>query len=133
MDKPWKVIWAFIGVFVAGSLFGGLLALRFDLTRHWMAAKHAVGPADAPVNPSLMQRFAKRLKLTPEQKEQLRPVMERAGEDFRRIALLDRLDLAALGGAPSAPRPGERLQGRGGSGRPRTARASGHGLGPGRR
>lgn len=28
MDKPWKVVFAFIGVFVAGAVFGGLLALR---------------------------------------------------------------------------------------------------------
>ena len=30
MEKPWKVIAAFGGVFVAGSVFGGLLALRFS-------------------------------------------------------------------------------------------------------
>lgn len=30
MEKPWKVIVAFVGVFIAGSIFGGLLALRFD-------------------------------------------------------------------------------------------------------
>lgn len=28
MEKPWKVIVAFVGVFIAGSVFGGLLALR---------------------------------------------------------------------------------------------------------
>ena len=30
MESPWKVIAAFVGVFVAGSVFGGLLALRFS-------------------------------------------------------------------------------------------------------
>jgi hypothetical protein len=30
MEKPWKVIAAFGGVFIAGSIFGGLLALRFS-------------------------------------------------------------------------------------------------------
>lgn len=30
MDKPWKVLFAFLGVFVAGAVFGGLLALRVD-------------------------------------------------------------------------------------------------------
>lgn len=32
MEKPWKVIAAFVGVFIAGSIFGGLLALRLS---HW--------------------------------------------------------------------------------------------------
>ena len=30
MEKPWKVILAFVGVFIAGSVFGGLLALRLS-------------------------------------------------------------------------------------------------------
>ena len=30
MEKPWKVIMAFVGVFMAGSVFGGLLALRLN-------------------------------------------------------------------------------------------------------
>lgn len=30
MEQPWKVIVAFVGVFIAGSIFGGLLALRLD-------------------------------------------------------------------------------------------------------
>lgn len=33
MEKPWKVIAAFIGVFIAGSIFGGLLALRVSKVR----------------------------------------------------------------------------------------------------
>ncbi len=28
MDKPWKVISAFVGVFIAGAVFGGLFTLR---------------------------------------------------------------------------------------------------------
>ena len=32
MDKPWKVVFAFLGVFIAGAVFGGLLALRVDRT-----------------------------------------------------------------------------------------------------
>ncbi|MBI4626047.1 MAG: hypothetical protein HY736_22855 [Verrucomicrobia bacterium] len=28
MDKPWKVIFAFVGVFIAGAVFGGLFTLR---------------------------------------------------------------------------------------------------------
>lgn len=28
MDKPWKVIFAFVGVFIAGAVFGGFFTLR---------------------------------------------------------------------------------------------------------
>lgn len=28
MDKPWKVIFAFVGVFIAGAIFGGVFTLR---------------------------------------------------------------------------------------------------------
>jgi hypothetical protein len=30
MDKPWTVILSFVGVFVAGAVFGGLFTLRFE-------------------------------------------------------------------------------------------------------
>lgn len=33
MDKPWKVISAFVGVFVAGAVFGGLFTLRASSKR----------------------------------------------------------------------------------------------------
>lgn len=33
MDKPWKVIFAFLGVFMAGAVFGGLFTLRASAKR----------------------------------------------------------------------------------------------------
>eukprot|EP01035_Chromulina_nebulosa_P010912 gene10912-14621_t len=51
MEKPWKVIVAFVGVFIAGSVFGGLLALRFSQRERALTA-HLVQtppPAVAPV------------------------------------------------------------------------------------
>jgi hypothetical protein len=54
MEKPWKVVAAFVGVFIAGSIFGGLLALRLS---HWdlgsrMAEAPKVPPASASPAPS---------------------------------------------------------------------------------
>ena len=47
MDKPWKVISAFIGVFVAGAVFGGLFTLRASSKR--LAAEQAsLAAAKAP-------------------------------------------------------------------------------------
>lgn len=51
MEKPWKVIVAFVGVFVAGSVFGGLLALRLnqrDLAPRFPPAALTPRPVPAP-------------------------------------------------------------------------------------
>ena len=85
MDKPWKVIVAFVGVFLFGSVFGGLLALRFD--QRAAAPRRAAPPLQAqgaPL-PGILRHFADRLDLTAEQREKIRPMVERAEEDFRRI------------------------------------------------
>ncbi|MCX6955910.1 MAG: hypothetical protein NTV51_27520 [Verrucomicrobia bacterium] len=55
MEKPWKVIVAFIGVFIAGSVFGGLLALRIkqnDLALAPAPVAVTSPPATATVVPS---------------------------------------------------------------------------------
>lgn len=81
---PWKVIAAFIGVFVAGSIFGGFFALRMDRER---APKNRSEQQQTTgsLHLRLMRRFAEQLDLTAEQKETLAPVMKRAGEDIRRV------------------------------------------------
>jgi hypothetical protein len=58
MEKPWKVIVAFVGVFIAGSVFGGLLALRLnqrDLAPRFSPAAVTLrsGPAPAHGQPAL--------------------------------------------------------------------------------
>jgi hypothetical protein len=59
MEKPWKVIVAFVGVFIAGSVFGGLLALRLNKQRDLAprfsptAVTPRSGPAPAHGQPPL--------------------------------------------------------------------------------
>lgn len=59
MEKPWKVIVAFVGVFIAGSIFGGLLALRLNQQRDLAprfspaAVTPRSGPAPAHGQPPL--------------------------------------------------------------------------------
>lgn len=95
MDKPWKVLLAFIGVFIAGAVFGGLFTLRATGKRlaQPVAPKTAV-PAQvqsaapkAPANPgpAIMRQFTRKLKPTPEQREKIEPLITRAGEDLQRI------------------------------------------------
>lgn len=144
MERPWKVITAFVGVFVAGSVFGGLLTLRVVRQRevqtrmvqfvapgpetapvagNAVASTPAAGPATAsgttatPVAattpastpsvtpavvrpavaqiqalpasmigqaPGLMRRHIDKLDLTPEQKERVLLLINRAGKDLTR-------------------------------------------------
>lgn len=102
MDKPWKVVFAFVGVFIAGAVFGGFFALRIGgrvLQMDGLAIRGKAGsPQDRPqpqqrpliasVEPvraaQIMRRYAEQLELTPEQKERINPLIQRATEDLRR-------------------------------------------------
>lgn len=115
MEKPWKVIAAFLGVFVAGAVFGGLFSA--GVAKRPAAAnpppqqpthghvvpllpgEHKKGVANAPfpgpgpgpvprgnqITPELMRKFTRTLKLTPAQREKIQPILGRSGEDFQRL------------------------------------------------
>lgn len=113
MEKPWKVISAFIGVFIAGAIFGGFFTMRASSGRRMQAPPpppagdralvplppdnhvrpQVAGPqAPAPaatrpnaITPTLMRQFTQKLGLSAEQKTKVRPIVERAGEDLLRI------------------------------------------------
>lgn len=107
MQTPWKVILAFVGVFIAGAVFGGLLALRVgrEIIRNRPAViapslgrgdrpmgGEAGGPAlaNSPAGPQavqramLMRRLAGQLDLSPAQRERVGPVITRGLQDFWR-------------------------------------------------
>lgn len=113
MEKPWKVVLAFLSVFVAGAVFGGFFAVGFgsrwaahnehDTAADTTTTTATVAPPQQPAAPTkasewrplqrlpfawepkqLMRRYAERLELTPEQKERLQPVIKRAVDDYRR-------------------------------------------------
>ncbi|MDO8539363.1 MAG: hypothetical protein Q7S40_02900 [Opitutaceae bacterium] len=101
MDKPWKVVLAFVGVFIAGAIFGGAFTLR--ATGKHFAEQHPVkakaAPAavtsaqqKAPAAPqarvalALMRQFTQRLSLTSSQREKIRPLVSRAAEDLERLS-----------------------------------------------
>jgi hypothetical protein len=105
MDRPWKVVTAFIGVFIAGAVFGGLFTIgasarRMQLQRPVQplpaaegaqtkvagpAAPATVSPRTSPLTPQLMRQFTRELGLTAEQREKILPIVGRAGEDFQRL------------------------------------------------
>jgi hypothetical protein len=110
MDRPWKVIAAFIGVFMAGAVFGGLFTLGAsarrapvprpaqvlpapDMPRPKVAGPAAPVPVNnlpggarnSPLTPQLMRQFTRELALSSEQREKILPIVGRAGEDFQRL------------------------------------------------
>lgn len=111
MEKPWKVVLAFLAVFVAGAVFGGFFTIGFGSRWAALREQHDTGrdttaPAAASVEPTrgghrdfhplqrlpfrwdpkqLMRRYADRLELTPEQRQRLEPLVQRAVEDYRRV------------------------------------------------
>jgi hypothetical protein len=113
MNVPWKVLLAFVGVFIAGAVFGGVFTMGVSARRF---APRQMGPVDRPltqlppatqprpqvagpqlpnqpapprgnpITPQLMNQFTRRLpSLTGQQKETLRTILGRAGEDFHRL------------------------------------------------
>jgi hypothetical protein len=109
MDVPWKVIFAFVGVFIAGAIFGGVFTIGASARRgpngvrspqvperpapaETPSAKTptaAVTPPPAvrpnPITVQLMNQFTRRLSPTTEQRDEFRKILGRAGEDLQRL------------------------------------------------
>jgi hypothetical protein len=126
MEKPWKVVCAFVLVFMAGAIFGGVFTVGFSARRQSIGTKVSpparpatpavssgqpkgaptnppsqpgVTPATAkpnPITPTLMRQFTQRLKLTTEQRERIRPIVTRAGEDLVRLRQENLADTARV-------------------------------------
>lgn len=80
MDKTWKVILAFAGIFVAGLLVGGLVTLRVVKS---LAPPRLGSPEQ--FSPLLMKRISSKLELTPEQQEKIRPLIARAADELHQM------------------------------------------------
>ena len=80
MNKPWKVVLAFAGIFLAGIVVGGLVTLR--VVKHYAQQRL---PAPDQFGPQLMRRFATQLDLTPEQKEKIKPIVMQGADELRQL------------------------------------------------
>ena len=77
MNKTWKVVLAFTAVFLAGAIFGGLLALL---------ALRSAQPRGTPMMlPAVLRHMTDRLELTNEQKEKIRPLVDAAEDEIRQL------------------------------------------------
>ena len=83
MDKTWKVVLAFIGIFLAGAVAGGFASLRFVKVPPPQVLRQTVTEQQWVVGQ--MRRFVTELKLDDIQREQVKPALERAAADIRRL------------------------------------------------
>jgi hypothetical protein len=76
MNQPWKVVLAFVGVFVAGLICGGPLL-------NW--ARERLQENRPPFAERTMRRFEKEFELTDAQKERIAPILQRTQTDWRQF------------------------------------------------
>lgn len=80
--RHWKVILSLLAIFIAGTVTGSFLTVR---AIRMFANRNAMGPL-IPLSPKwqsvAMKNYERRLKLTPEQMDKLRPAFEQAGNEL---------------------------------------------------
>lgn len=84
MSRNTKIILAFLGIFIAGAVFGGFVSLRYVRQQFEKGRLRALAPMEQ-FSPQIMKRFSNRLDLTVEQKEKLRPIIQQADAELRRL------------------------------------------------
>src|SRR5688572_22149676 len=92
METPWKVLGAFVGVFIAGAIFGGFFTLRSAAPTLAQTPPPVVRPKNAaapvrsqPITVAMLQNLRQRLKLTDEQQAKITPLVARAESDLQRL------------------------------------------------
>jgi len=79
MNKPWIVILVLIGIFAAGGVTGSFVTFR--VFRERIVNR----PVPEEWAPKHLKKLGERLNLTPEQTEQLRPIIRRNMEQLGRL------------------------------------------------
>ncbi|HWA24575.1 MAG TPA: hypothetical protein VG734_02795 [Lacunisphaera sp.] len=79
MNQPWKVIVVLFGIFIAGGVTGGFVGLRIS--------RNATMDRPVPEEwaPKHIKMLIERLGLTPDQVEQIRPIVRRDMEQLNRV------------------------------------------------
>jgi Spy/CpxP family protein refolding chaperone len=80
MDRPWKVILAFTGVFIAGMFGGALLGARY--ARHVFPSPRNMPSQNFAAR--LMERYVDRLELTADQVSKIEPIVQKAQVEVQR-------------------------------------------------
>jgi Spy/CpxP family protein refolding chaperone len=91
MGNTWKVVVAFVGVFIAGTVFGGFFAL--GVGQRVIQSRRPPPPIN---DPGLLQRYVDRLELNEEQKTKIKPILDKAQTDVNEIRRQATMDTAAV-------------------------------------
>lgn len=91
MGNAWKVVVAFVGVFVAGTVFGSFFAL--GVGQRFIEARR---PPPPTADPMLLQRYVQLLDLTEEQKTKIKPILDKAQTDVKERTRQANIETAAV-------------------------------------
>jgi Spy/CpxP family protein refolding chaperone len=79
MDKPWKLVLLLVGIFAAGAVSGGFVAIRFGHPRPLRSR------GEGNFREDRLKMLTERLDLTTDQQDKLRPILRPYAEDLSRI------------------------------------------------
>lgn len=91
MGNTWKVVVAFVGVFVAGTVFGGFFAL--GVGQQMIQSRR---PAPPPTDPMILKRYVDQLTLTEVQAAKIKPILDKVQSDVNEIRRQATIDTAAV-------------------------------------
>ena len=79
MNKPWKLVLLLLGIYIIGGVTGAFIMAR--VIRERVAHR----PMPDQWAPMQLKRLAERLDLSPEQQEQLQPIVKRNMDELRKL------------------------------------------------
>ncbi len=79
MKINWKVLASFTGIFIAGAIAGGFVSAR--IIRNVSVDKRI---ANEQFGPEQMKKLTEQLQLSPEQRENIRPIIMQAAERLKK-------------------------------------------------
>jgi len=77
--RHWKIILTLVAIFVAGTITGAVITVRVVST----VANNRLNPERWPT--AMLHTYRTKLKLSPEQIEQIRPAIEEGRQELRRV------------------------------------------------
>ncbi len=83
--QTWKVILAFTGVFIAGTVTGGFLSAHWIHREQSRQFLNARPPTLEQFGKSQLSQLSRKLELSELQREQMKPLVSRAGDELKSL------------------------------------------------
>jgi Spy/CpxP family protein refolding chaperone len=85
MNRPLKIALVFTGIFLCGVVVGAVAARRYAHANPPPRALGGGGGGEEGFGPRTLRRLGTELKLSDEQRAAIKPIVQKAGEDLRRL------------------------------------------------